>query len=287
MSYSSDIKEELSNYNNWKNKELLEAEFLGYILTGNAVSNCDKIEFITENEYNIERFFKILFNLQIEYEPGSKGKCFLAKINSDEVHKIFSRFIDIKKDEIIRTIIRGAFLGAGSITEPEKNYHLEINFGDRKNAEYVLNLSKNYEIEFKIIEGVQKFILYLKEGEQISKFLACIGANRAVLKFEDVRIFKEMKNNVNRIVNCETANLNKTIDASILQIEDIKFIQSKRKFEDLQPELKEVAILRLENPEASLKEIGSMLKEPVGKSGINHRMKKIRDIAEELRKWKN
>lgn len=284
MSYSSDVKEELSNFNNWKNKELLEAEFLGYILTGNAISNENKIEFVTENEYNIERFFKILFNLQIEYEPETKGKCFLAIINIEDVSRIFSKFSDVKKDEIIKNIIRGAFLGAGSITDPNKNYHLEINFGDKKNADYILNLCKNYDIEFKILEKEQRFMLYLKEGEQISKFLACIGANKAVLKFEDIRIFKEMKNSVNRIVNCESANLNKTIDAAILQIEDIKLIQKFNKFDDLQLELKEVAILRLEHPEASLKEIGSMLKEPVGKSGINHRMKKIREIAEELRK---
>ena len=145
-------------------------------------------------------------------------------------------------------------------------------------------MSKTYEIEFKIINSNLKYIIYLKESEQISKFLACIGASKAVLKFEDIRIYKEMKNNVNRIVNMETANLNKTIDAAILQIEDIKLIKKKNKFEDLPNELKEVALLRLENPEASLKEIGEMLEVPISKSGVNHRFKKINNYAEELRK---
>ena len=145
-------------------------------------------------------------------------------------------------------------------------------------------MSKTYGIEFKIINSNLKYIIYLKESEQISKFLACIGASKAVLKFEDIRIYKEMKNNVNRIVNMETANLNKTIDAAFLQIEDIKLIKKKNKFEDLPNELKEVALLRLENPEASLKEIGEMLEVPISKSGVNHRFKKINNYAEELRK---
>ena len=109
-------------------------------------------------------------------------------------------------------------------------------------------------------------MIYLKEADQISNFLACIGANKAVLKLEDIRIFKEMKNNVNRMVNCETANLNKTVDAAVIQIEDIKFLQRIKRFDDLQPELREVAYIRLAHPESSLKEIGEMLENPIGKS---------------------
>ncbi len=284
MSFSYDVKEELSTLKNFKNKELLEAEFLGYILTGNAIVDGDKVCYITENEYNIERFFKILFNLEIEYEPETKGKLFEAIIDSKAVSDRFKKFANVKDDEIRKNIIKGAFLGAGSVTDPEKNYHLEINFGDKKNAEFILNLCKEYEIEFKIIENDSKYIIYIKEGEQISKFLACIGANKAVLKFEDIRIYKEMKNNVNRIVNMETANLNKTIDAAILQIDDIKLIQSKNKFDDMPEELKEVALLRVENPEASLKELGEMLSTPLSKSGVNHRLKKIQEFADELKK---
>lgn len=284
MSFSYDVKEELSGLKNFKNKELLEAEFLGYILTGNAVLDREKVCYITENEYNIERLFKILFALDIVYEPEIKGKFFEAVIDSRVVSERFLKFANVTDDNIKKSIIKGAFLGAGSVTDPEKNYHLEINFGDKKNAEFILNLCKSYNIEFKILEVNSKYILYIKEGEQISKFLACIGANKAVLKFEDIRIFKEMKNNVNRAVNMETANLNKTIDAAILQIEDIQLIKEKNKFEDMPEELKEVAIYRIENPEASLKEIGESLNNPLSKSGVNHRLKKIHEIAEELRK---
>lgn len=284
MSYSAYVKEELSSINNWKNKSLLEAEFLGYILTGNAVSNREQIEFVTENEFNIERFFKILFNLNIEYEPESKGKNFVAKIPIFEVVNRFSLFSGKIDDETRKTIIRGAFLGAGSVTDPEKYYHLEIAFGDEKNSEYISNLCKNYGVNFKQLKKQEKIILYIKEVEQISVFLACIGASKAVLKLEDIRIFKEMKNNVNRMVNCETANLNKTVDAAISQIEDINFLKKIKKFDDLSKELIEIANLRVEHPEASLKELGEMLENQIGKSGVNHRLKKIQRFAEEFRR---
>lgn len=283
MSYSYNIKEELSNFNNWKNEELLKSEFLGYMLTGNTTSDGEYIEFITENDYNIERLFKILFNLKIEYEPETKGKYFVAKISNKYVENIFSDLATNPADEVKRTILRGCFLGSGSCTDPEKNYHLEMIFGNEKNLEYVSNLAKYYGIEFKKLEIKEKYMLYIKEVDQVSDFLACIGANQAVLKLEDVRVFKEMKNNVNRIVNCETANLNKTIDAAIAQIEDIKFLQKMNKFEELPLEVREVAYLRLEHPESSLKELGEMLAEPIGKSGINHRLKKIQNLAEEIR----
>lgn len=284
MSYSYDIKEELSNINQWKNEELLKAEFLGYILTGNTLSNGNIIEFITENDYNIERFYKILFNLKIDYEPETKGKCFIAKIDNKYIEHIFSGLANNPEDDVKKTILRGSFLGAGSCTDPEKNYHLEIIFGDKKNADYISNLAKSYGVDFKSIPFKDKVMLYIKEADQVSTFLACIGANKAVLKLEDVRIFKEMKNNVNRIVNCETANLNKTVDAAVSQIEDIKFLQKINRFEELSPEVREVAYLRLEHPESSLKELGEMLAEPIGKSGINHRLKKIQQLADELKK---
>ena len=287
MSFSYDIKEELSNYNNWKNKELLKAEFFGYILTGNTVNNGKYIEFVTENEFNIERFYKILFNLNIDYEPEIKGKYFTAKIDNKLINNLFSWLSLIPKDEIKKTILRGCFLGAGSCTDPEKNYHLEILFENKNNANYISNLVKDYGIIFKNIEYKNKSMLYVKEADQVSSFLACIGANKAVLKLEDIRIFKEMKNNVNRVVNCETANLNKTVDAAVIQIEDINFLKKINRFDELQPEVKEVAILRLDHPESSLKELGEMLSEPIGKSGINHRLKKIHKLAEELKLERN
>ena len=286
MSFSSDIKEELSKVNNLKNKEILEAEFLGYILTGNTTNSDSVLEFITENEFNIERFYRILFNLEIEYEPNVRGKVFVATINKTEkVENLMQVRIDAN-EEIQKAIVKGAFLGAGSITDPNKQYHLEIIFEEKNNAEYVLNICKSFGVYLKILDLENKVQLYIKDGEEISKFLALLGANKGVLSFEDVRITKEIKNNVNRLVNCETANLNKIVNASVNQVNDIKLIQNLNKFEEMPDYLKEIALLRLENPDASLKALGEMLENPIGKSGVNHRLQKIHDFAEELRQGK-
>ena len=185
---------------------------------------------------------------------------------------------------VLAAIVKGAFLGAGSVNDPNKQYHLEITFGENNNAEYILNLCKQFGVFLKIMETKDRVVLYIKEAEEISKFLALIGSNKGVLAFEDIRITKEIKNNVNRLVNCETANLNRVVNAAVDQINDIKLLKKLNKFEELPDYLKRVAHLRLENPDASLKTLGEMLEKPLGKSGVNHRLQKIHEIAEELRK---
>ncbi len=286
MSFSSEIKEELSKVNNLKNKELIKAEFLGYILTGNTTNSENFLEFITENEFNIERFYKILFSLGIEYEPSIKGKVFVATIEKKEkVTDLMQLRIDAV-DEVKKAIVKGSFLGAGSINDPKKQYHLEIIFQEKNNAEYVLNLCKSFNVHLKLLENKNKTYLYIKDAEEISKFLALIGASKAVLNLEEIRITKEIKNNVNRLVNCETANLNKIVNASVNQINDIKLIMNLKKFEELPDYLKEIAMIRLENPDVSLKTLGEMLENPIGKSGVNHRLQKIHEIAEDLRQSK-
>lgn len=284
MSFSSNLKEELSVVNNFKNKKILKAEFLGYILTGNTSNNENTLEFITENEFNIERFYRILFNLNIEYEPEIRGKVFVATIMKNEKLKNLMQIKVNLTDEIKKAIVRGVFLGAGSITDPNKQYHVEIIFQEKNNAEYILNICKTYDIYLKLLENKGKYYLYIKDAEEISKFLALIGANKSVLLFEEVRTTKEVKNNVNRLVNCETANLNKIINASVDQINDINLIKKLKKFDELPDYLKEIAELRLKNPDISLKSLGELLDNPIGKSGVNHRLQKIHEIAEELRK---
>lgn len=175
-------------------------------------------------------------------------------------------------------------MSTGSVNNPESNYHLEMSLVEKKNAEYVLNICKSYDVNLKLLESKGKFILYIKEGEEISKFLALIGANNGVMKFEDIRTTREVRNNVNRKVNCETANLNKTIDAAVNQVNDIKLIQKLNKFDELSEDLQAIAIVRLEYPDLSLKELGEQLEPPLGKSGVNHRLKKIHEIAEELKR---
>ncbi|MCX4302745.1 MAG: DNA-binding protein WhiA [Clostridia bacterium] len=284
MSFSADIKEELSKINNLNDKEALKAEFLGYLLTWKINRKDGNIEFLTENAFNVERFYKILFNLGLNYEPETYGKYFKTTIFQNEItNEVLGMDLNAKT-ETLRTIVKGAFLSTGSVNNPENKYHLEINFEEKKNAEYILNICKTNGVNLKLLESKNKYILYIKEGEEISKFLALIGANKAVMKFEDIRAEREIKNNVNRKVNCETANLNKTINAAVNQVNDIKLIQRLKKFDELSEELKSIALLRLEYPDLSLKELGEQLEPPLGKSGVNHRMKKIHEFAEELKR---
>ena len=181
------------------------------------------------------------------------------------------------KEENGKAIVRGAFMGSGSVNNPEKEYHLEINVSNQQNRDKLVNILQTLKKKKKTFQ----LSIYIKEGEEISKFLALIGAGKAVMQFEDIRIQKEMRGKVNRLVNCETANLNKTINASIQQIAAIKKLQKTGKFQKLEENLKEVARLRLENPDMPLIELGKLLKEPIGKSGVNYRLTKIMEIADE------
>ncbi len=200
------------------------------------------------------------------------------------------RFIDhsipsecIREKCCKRAYLRGAFLGAGSISDPEKTYHLEFVTSSREHGEDLKNLINEFGLNAKIVERKNNYVIYLKEGDQIVDLLNIIGAHAALLDFENVRIMKQLRNNVNRIVNCETANLSKIVNASIRQIENIEYIQKTKGFKILPNHLREVAELRLAYKEASLKELGSLLNPPVGKSGVNHRLRKIEKIAEKLR----
>ena len=191
----------------------------------------------------------------------------------------------MKQDEqIARLCIREAFIKSGSINDPNKKYHLQIMFKTKSKANEMQRLLENFNINAKIIKKENEYMLYIKEGEEISNFLALIGANSSVLKFEEIRVIKETRNDINRLVNCETANLNKTIKAAVKQIEDIKFIKRKKAFSKLPENLQEIANIRLENPDVPLVELGKLLSSPLGKSGVNHRLKKISSIAEELKK---
>lgn len=183
-----------------------------------------------------------------------------------------------------RSYLRGVFLGAGSVNSPEGNYHLEIIANDAIYAEEVAALMNRFPgIQAKISSRKNWYIIYLKESEQIINFLNVVGAHQALLNFENTRIVKGMRNQVNRLVNCETANLNKTVNASVRQLENIRFIQEAIGLDKLPARLKMIAAVRLENPDVSLKELGEMMDPPIGKSGVNHRMRKLEELAEELK----
>lgn len=195
---------------------------------------------------------------------------------------LFEQFIP-KNDCCVRSYVRGAFLSAGSISDPEKLYHTEIVCREAMIAEELSELLGTFSLDAKVVERKDSYVLYLKEGEDIVDFLNIIGAHQSLMVFENIRIMKEMRNNVNRIVNCETANIQKVVDASIRQIESIKLLKEAGALNSLPEHLKEIAYLRLENPDASLKELGEMLSKPIGKSGVNHRLRKLDQEAEKLR----
>ena len=293
MSFSSEIKEELSKLNTLGNKENVIAELIGYLLSSNIVLTNTKVKYSTENEYNINRFNKLLKTLSIDYKIDIQGKIytitFKNNINIKELNfnknviEISDIKINNKSENYLKSVVRGAYLGAGSLNNPSTKYHLEIILSSQKNAEYISNILNKFGIITKFLERKKGYSIYIKDGEQISNLLAFIGSNKSVLKYEEIRVVKETRNNINRLVNCETANLNKTINASIQQIEAIKLIKSKNKFDTLPDILKEIANLRIKNPDASLIELGNMLNEPVGKSGVNYRLKKLVEIANELR----
>ena len=286
MSFSSDIKQELNKNSNLANKNIVKQELVGYLISGNInIVNNKEIKFSTESDYNINRFSKLLTNLDINHSIDIVGKNFVITLKTKEIEFIEYDKETVKIKEIPenqeekKAIIRGTFMGAGSINNPEREYHLEMEVTNEQNMNTVLDLLLEFGIKAKYMEAKNKYYIYLKEGEEISKFLALIGAAKAVMKFEDIRIQKEMRGKVNRLVNCETANLNKTINASIEQIAAIRKLQENGEFKKLDDNLKEIALLRLENPDMSLIELGKKLKVPIGKSGVNYRLKKIMEIA--------
>ena len=292
MSFSSEIKQELNKNSNLANKEIVKNELIGYLISGNIeIGERNQIKFSTESDYNINRFSKLLANLDINHNIEIVGKNFVITLKKKDINN----FVDIKNnliylkegyiknlnDDGLRAIIRGVFMGSGSINDPNKKYHLEISFKAEENLNSIISILKILDINTKKMIIENKKSLYIKEGEEISKFLALIGAAKAVMSFEEIRIQKEMRGKVNRIVNCETANLNKTINASIEQIAAIKKLKENEKFNNLSDNLKEIANLRLENPDMALSELGKKLEKPLGKSGVNYRLKKIMEIADE------
>jgi DNA-binding protein WhiA len=190
----------------------------------------------------------------------------------------------IQEDCCKRAYLRGAFLAGGSVNKPEgSSYHLEISSMYEEHCQSLCRLANEFELNARCIERKKGFVLYLKEGEKIIEFLSLIGAHQALLRFEDVRIMKDMRNSVNRLVNCDTANLNKTITAAVRQIENIRLLQKEIGLENLPEKLREVAQVRLTNPDINLKEVGDLLKGSVSKSGVNHRLRKIDEMAEKIR----
>lgn len=299
MSFSLEVKQELSKINSLADKNNVKCELMGYLVTSNTSVQKNKVRFSTESQYNINRFSKLLNNLGfVNYDIKIQRNMYSIFINKNDIQELIRAEENINianeilsyflKSEILeKAFISGTFLGSGTINNPEKKYHLEIFLKNLETAKYIIEILRKYSIDFKILERSKKYAIYTKEGEEISKFLALMGASASVLKFEEIRVYRDIKNNINRKVNCETANLNKIVNSSVKQINDIKYIKERGKFNELSEQLKEIAIVRIENPDMSLEELGKLLKKPIGKSGVNHRLRKIQKIVEELKEESN
>ena len=291
MSFSGKIKEELAqHYAKARHCNLAELSALVHMsgsFEKDGYGSCI-LKLHTENDGVARKCFTLLgktFNISTDIailRNTAKGSCsYYIRAKGEEllaVENVIVQAVCCK-----RAYIRGAFIASGSMSDPDKSYHFEIVCGTLKQAEYLRNMINSFEMDAKIVKRKKSYVVYLKEGSQIVDVLNIMEAHVALLELENVRIMKEMRNTVNRKVNCETANINKTVSASVRQMEDIIYIRDNIGFDKLPDGLKDVALTRLKYPDATLKELGGLLENPIGKSGVNHRLRKLSEIAEKLR----
>ena len=277
MSFSSDVKAELARQNS-KARHCQIAELSAMIMQEGRISMDPlTLTFDTENPMLLEKYAVLMrraFDIPVN-EPLSSQNC--KKI----VEAIQALYLE--KTCCKRAFIRGAFMASGSMTDPNKGYHFEIVCRTPEQAQRLQELMKEFETEPKIIERKNYYVVYLKEGSQIVDMLNVMEAYVSLMNLENVRIIKEMRNSVNRQVNCETANISKTVNAAVKQIADIELIRDTEGLDSLPMPLREMAMIRLEHPEAPLKDLGKYMDPPVGKSGINHRLRKLAAIADAIR----
>ena len=311
MSFSGMVKEELSRQiGTARHCRIAElAALIGFCGRLEHFPQGEKLKLQTENETVARKCFTLLqktFNIEKEISVRENSHLKRAKVyvleisDPEEIREILqatkliadSKFCDtlILQDMLVvqqscckRAYIRGAFLASGSISDPEKGYHFEIVYPDERKAQQLQTIIRSFSVDAKIVQRKKSYVVYVKEGAQIVDMLAVMEANVALMDLENIRILKEMRNSVNRKVNCETANINKTVNAAVKQMEDIKLIQQVMGFEQLSDGLAQIAELRMQYPEATLKELGMMLSPQVGKSGVNHRLRKLSALADELR----
>lgn len=298
MSFSSTVKNELCRHENRDGCCEL-AELAAAILLNGTTSDAGadgvNIRITTENAAFARRVYSHIKKLLGIYPEVTIRKSKKLKKHVSYIIVVTSglgaaRLLEktepyarnhIRKACCRRAFLRGAFLAGGSVSDPEKTYHLELTSHSRQLASELERLLGTFRLNARIIRRKGSYVTYLKEGENIVDFLNIIGAHSALMELENVRILKGMRNNVNRIVNCETANLEKTVNASVRQVENIKYIMENMDPGMLPEALKEIAELRLAYSDANLAELGQMLNPPLGKSGVNHRLRKLDRIAEE------
>lgn len=295
MSFSGNIKEELGkHYAKARHCQLAELSALA--------SMCGELKALDGREYHLEihtenisvvrKCFTLLgktFNIGkevavqviVRHNLARGSRAYLLHARGESLKAIANASVTAVCCK--RAFLRGAFLAAGSMSDPSKSYHFEIVCDTADKAEYLKALLSGFDMGAKIVQRKKNHVVYLKEGAQIVDVLNVMEAHVSLLELENVRILKEMRNAVNRKVNCETANINKTVSAAVKQTEDIAYIKDTIGFDKLPEGLKDVALTRLNYPEATLKELGTLLETPVGKSGVNHRLRKLSEMADKLR----
>ncbi len=306
VSYASEVKQELTKLVVHPEHARVE---LSALLRMNGSLSLQNHHFVltaqTENAAIARRIFSLIkqkYGIESELLVRKKMKLkknnqYLVRINQD-TNKILTDLdiLDesglsintnvplevINEDQRMRSYLRGAFLATGSVNNPETSrYHLEIYSLYEMHNEGIAQMMNYFHLNARTTKRRNGYIVYLKEAEKIADFLQLIGATNSMLKFEDIRIVRDMRNSVNRLVNCENANINKTVAAAERQVENIKHLQATVGLDNLPDKLREIAVLRLENPEVSLKELGDMVPSgPISKSGINHRLRKLNQLAE-------
>lgn len=313
MSFSGNVKEELSEH--WSSARHCQIAELAAILglCGSIIINSRneyRVKVHTENKAVARKVFTLIkktFNIESDIsirrniQKQSVSYSVVVKQHQDALRvlqavKLIDEHLDgfeevrivnpivVQQTCCKRAFIRGAFLAAGSMSDPKKAYHFEIVCAAEPMAEQIQELMSSFSMDAKIVQRKKSYVVYLKEGSQIVDILNIMEAHVSLMELENVRILKEMRNTVNRKVNCETANLNKTVSAAVKQLEDITYLRDTIGLEKLSEGLEEVALARLSHPDASLKELGALLSPPVGKSGVNHRLRKLGDLAEKVRK---
>ncbi|GAA6491006.1 MAG TPA: DNA-binding protein WhiA [Candidatus Bariatricus faecipullorum] len=312
MSFSGRVKEELSRqYSPARHCRIAELAAIISMCGNVCISSREKytLKIRTENLAVARKCFTLLkktFNIETDIAVrrnrarGSETYYIIIRSHEDTLRVLQAvklidchgevveelslvRNVVIQENCCKRAFLRGAFLASGSMSDPEKSYHFEIVCTAEGKAVQLQNLIQAFGLEAKVVLRKKTWVVYLKEGGQIVDILNIMEAHVALMELENIRILKDMRNTVNRKVNCETANINKTVSAAVKQIEDIRFLQATTGLEKLPDGLKDMALTRLEYPDATLKELGELLTPPVGKSGVNHRLRKLGEMADAVR----
>lgn len=309
MSFSGMVKEELFKQTGCA-QHCRMAEISALLSVCGHYNAENSLHFQAENDTVVRKYFTLLrktFNIEAEITVrescySKKGSIYSVTLQKEEEinavlkgtklsgEDTYGEMLVFQDGQLLtqrscckRAFIRGAFLASGSISDPEKGYHFEIVFSDEAKAKQLQTMMCSFQIDAKIVKRKKSYVVYVKEGAQIVDMLAIMEANISLMNLENIRIIKEMRNSINRRVNCETANINKTVNAAVKQAEDIRLVRDRIGFENLKEGLAETAELRLRYPEATLKELGMLLHPQVGKSGVNHRLRKLSELAEKLR----